>query len=173
VLGLGVDPDLAIELARQAAGEIDHLLEGRDLVAAVVDRVALTDIRDPLLGPQRPELAEHEVLGEPAGERLAVDHLRPPAAGELRAVGDVGGARDLVLVAGDEDAVLGRHEVRLNEVGAQAGSQLVGGEGVLGPVAGGAAVGDDERFASKWLCVAATAAISILVRRGRSGRYEQ
>ena len=61
---------------------------------------------------------EREVLGEPAGHLAAVDHLRGPAVRELRVVGHVGGAADLVLVPGDQDAVLGRDQVGLDVVGA-------------------------------------------------------
>ena len=64
--------------------------------------------------------------------------------GELGVVGDVGGRADLRLVARDEKAVLGGDEVGLDEVGAHARGELVGRERVLGPVAGGAAVADDQ-----------------------------
>ena len=59
-------------------------------------------------------------------------------------VGDVGGAADLGLVAGDERAVAGGDEVDVDGVGAHPDRELVGGERVLGPVAGGAAVPDDH-----------------------------
>ena len=146
VLGLGVDADRAAQLARQALGEVDDLLERRHLEAAVVDRVALADLRDPLLRAQRLELGEREVLGEPAGDRRAVDRLRRAAGGELGMRGDVGRRGDVVLVAGDEDAVLGRHQVGLDVVGAHPRGQLVAGERVLGPVAGGPAVTDHQRL---------------------------
>jgi hypothetical protein len=61
-------------------------------------------------------------------------------------VGDVGGPRDLVLVARDEHPVLGGDEVRLDVLGAHAGAQRIGGKGVLRPVPGGAAMSDDERL---------------------------
>ncbi len=60
-------------------------------------------------------------------------------------LGDVGGAADLVLVPGDQDAVLRGDEVGLDVVGAQPDREPVRREGVLGPVAGGAAVADHER----------------------------
>ena len=77
---------------------------------------------EPLDGAQRLELGEREVLGEPAGHGDAVDRLGRPAVGELRAGRDVGRAADLVLVPGDEHAVLGRDEVGLDVVGAHARS---------------------------------------------------
>ena len=146
VLGLGVDPDRPVQLARQALGEVDDLLERRHLEAAVVDRVALADVRDPLLRPQRLELGEREVLREPAGDRGAVDRLRRLAARELGVVGDVGRRRDVVLVTRDEHVVLGRDQVGLDVVGAHARGELVAGQRVLGPVARGAAVPDHERL---------------------------
>ena len=74
----------------------------------------------------------------------AVDRLGRTAVGELGPVGDVGRRGDVVLVAGDEHAVLGRHEVGLDVVGAHARGQRVAGERVLGAVAGGAAVSDHD-----------------------------
>ena len=61
-------------------------------------------------------------------------------------LGDVGGAADLVLVASHEHAVLRRDEVRLDVVGALRDRELVGGQGVLGAVAGGTAVTDQDRL---------------------------
>ena len=72
------------------------------------------------------QLGEREVLGEPAGDGSPVDGLGRPAVGELGVVGDVGRAADLVLVAGDEHAVLRRDEVGLDEVGALQDRRLVG-----------------------------------------------
>ena len=67
VLGLRVDADLAVQLLRQPRAQVEHLLERRDLELAVVPRVLRARLRDPLLGAQRLELLEREVLGEPAG----------------------------------------------------------------------------------------------------------
>ncbi len=139
VLGLRVDAHVP------PLGQGDHLREGGDLVEAVERGVGGPQVRDALLGPQRPQLGQREVLGEPAGQRDAVDDLGGPPAGELGVGGHVGRARDLVLVAGYEHVVLGRHQVRLDEVGPHGDGQLVGGKGVLGPVAAGAAVGEHQR----------------------------
>ena len=139
VLGLRVDADAL------APGQLEHLVQGRDAEVAVVRRVVRAHAGQPLDGPQRAELLVGEVLGEPPGHRAAVDDLGGAPVGELGAVGDVGGAADLVLVAGDEDAVLGRDEVGLDVVGALADGELVGRDRVLGAVAGGAAVADHHR----------------------------
>ena len=139
VLGLRVDTDAL------PAGELEHLVERGDAEVAVVRRVVRSHGGQPLDGAQRPELLVGEVLGEPAGDRAAVDDLGGPAVGELGVGGDIGGAADLVLVAGDEDAVAGRHQVGLDVVGALPDGQLVGRQGVLGAVAGGAAVADHHR----------------------------
>ena len=63
---------------------------------------------------------------------LAVDLLGGAAVGELGAAGDVGGQRELVLVADDEDAVPADHDVGLDQVGTEVDRQLVAGGGVLG-----------------------------------------
>ena len=68
------------------------------------------------------------------------------AVGEIGTVGHVSRAADLVLVAGDQIAVAGHDQIRLDEVGALFDGQFIGRAGVLGPLARGAAMGDDERF---------------------------
>ena len=99
--------------------------------------------RQPLSRAERLDLREREVLGEPAGDRLAVDGLRALAIG--KPIGDVGRAADLVLVPRDQHAVLRRDEVRLDEVGAHLDGEPVALERVLGPMAARAAVADDDR----------------------------
>ena len=69
MLELGDDPDRAGAARAELVAQVDDLLEGRDLVAAVVERVALADVGQPLLGAQRLQLGEREVLGEPAVRR--------------------------------------------------------------------------------------------------------
>jgi hypothetical protein len=69
-------------------------------------RVVRTQVRQALLREQRLQLGEREVLGEPAGDRDAVDDLGRPAARELRMFRDVRRRGDVVLVTSDEDVVL-------------------------------------------------------------------
>ena len=71
--------------------------------------------------------------------------LDGPASGELGMLGDVRGVRDVRLVARDQHAVLGRHQVRLDVVRAQLDRQPVRLECVLGQVAARAPVADHER----------------------------
>jgi hypothetical protein len=105
----------------------------------------LADVGEALLGAQRLELGEREVLGEPlVRERVAIDHLRRPPVGELRVVGDVGRRADRRLVARDQHAVLRGHEVGLDVVRAHPRGQPVGAERVLGAVARGAAMAVDR-----------------------------
>ena len=47
---------------------------------------------------------------------------------------------------GDQHAIPGGHEVGLDVVGARIDRALVSGERVLGPLAAGAAMGDDQHF---------------------------
>ena len=145
VLELRDDPDAAAELAAEPVAHVDDLLEGGDLVAPVVERVARAERGQPLLRAQRLELGEREVLREPlVGERDAVDDLRRPAVRELRVVRDVRGAADRRLVAHDELTVLGRDQVGLDVVGAHPRGEPVGAERVLRPVAGCAAMAVDR-----------------------------
>jgi hypothetical protein len=94
---------------------------------------------------QGAQLGQGEVVGEPAGGADAVDHLGGLAVGELGVAGHVGGRGDVRLVSRHELVVLGGDQVRLDVVGAQLDGVPVGRQGVLRPVAGGAAVADDDR----------------------------
>ena len=142
VLGLGIDADGAALLARLPLDEVDDLLEGRDLEAAVE---LLWAVGEGLHGTQRLDLPQREVRGEPALFRGAVDGGGAPAAGEFRAPAHVGGRDQVGLVARDQVAVLRRHEVRLDEIGAQLDGERVAFQRVVGQVARGAAMADDER----------------------------
>ena len=144
VLDLGDDPDLTAGLLGQALAQLQDLLERGDLEHAVVRGGARTGLGQALLRAEGLELGEGEVLGEPAGLLDAVHDLGGPAVRELGTLRHVGGAVDQVLVAVDQHAVLGGDQVRLDHVGTLRHGQLVGGEGVLRAVPGGAAVGDDD-----------------------------
>jgi hypothetical protein len=76
VLGLRVDAHAG------ALGEVDDLLEGRDELGAVEDGVGRPHVGQALLGSQRAQLGQGEVLGEPAGDRRAVHGLGGAAVGE-------------------------------------------------------------------------------------------
>ena len=84
---------------------------------------------------------------------------RTPGAPDVGRVGDVG------LVAGDQVAVLRRHEIGLDVVGAQLDRERVGLQRVLGQIAAGAAMTDDERVLLP--------AIVVRHRRGRRGRHQR
>ena len=141
MLGLGIDTDVTSARRAELLRERDDLVERRNLKLAVVRvrprRRSRSRARSVLIS------ASVKSSAEPAGQRLAIDRLRPLAIG--KAIGDVGRAADLVLVPRDEDAVFGRDEIRLDEVGAHLDRQPVGLQRVLGPMAAGAAVRDDER----------------------------
>jgi hypothetical protein len=79
-----------------------------------------------------------------SGRVDSVDLSRGLAPRELGPLGDVGGAAEHRLVAGDQHAVLGGDEVGLDEVGAHLDRLAVGFERVLGQDAARAAVADDE-----------------------------
>ena len=66
----------------RALRELDHLVERRDLELAVV---RVRSERQPLVRAERLDLREREVLGEPPGDRLAVDRLRRLRSGKRSA----------------------------------------------------------------------------------------
>jgi hypothetical protein len=90
--------------------------------------------------------AKVKVLGKVALDLLAIDRLCGPALGKL--LGDVARSGDIVLMAGNQDSILGRDQVRLDEVGSIIDCEFIRRDRVLGPVAGGAAMADHERQAA-------------------------
>ncbi len=145
VLGLGVDPHGSARAGAGVPGQVEHLVERGHGVLAVVGGVAGAHAGDALDRAQGLELRKGEVLGEPTRERNPVHGPGGPPVGELGPGCDVGGATDLVLVPGDQDAVCGGDQVGLDVVRAPQDRLLVGGERVLGTGAAGAAVPDHER----------------------------
>ena len=90
-------------------------------------------------------LGQGEIFGEPAVDLHAVDRLAGLAIGEFPVLGDIRRLRDLVLVTGDENAVSRHHQIRFDEVGAHLYRKRIGGQRMLGHIAAGAAMSDDER----------------------------
>ena len=89
-------------------------------------------------------LLEVEVLHEPSVHDLAVDLHRPSLGANSGRLGNVRRRGEVEIVAADQDAVAGAHHVGLDRVGATAPGQLVGQRRVLGSVAAGTPVSDDE-----------------------------
>ena len=163
VLRLRVHPDGAAALATLPPGERQDLVERRDAELAVV---LLRAVGERLHGAQRPDLLEREVGDEPlVRDRRAVHDPVAPALGEL--VLDVRRGADVRLVAGDEVAVLGGDEVRLDVVGAELDGALVALERVVGQVARGAAMAGHERE------LVAGVAVAVAAARMRQGGWDE
>src|SRR4051812_12253961 len=75
--------------------------------------------RQPFLGSQCFDLGEREILGKPAGLGHPVDRLGRLAVGEFGMSGDVGCVGNVRLVPGNQYAVFGRDEIRLDVIGAE------------------------------------------------------
>jgi hypothetical protein len=118
-------------------GQVQHFFERGDLVLAVV---ALVTLGQGLNGAQGLDLCQGEVGGKPALLLDAINHLLGLARGKFGALGHVGGACDVGLVAGDQHAVLGGHQVGLDEVGPQFDGLFVAFQRVVWQVAAGATV---------------------------------
>jgi hypothetical protein len=146
MFGLRVDADWSPELLRQLLRQGNDLVEGRDLELAVV---VVGPKRQTLLRAQRLDLRQREVLGEPASHLAAVDRLRSPAIRKSDL--HVRGSTDLVLMASDEYAVPGRHEVGLDKVRSARRGKTISLQRMLGQPAGNAAVADDEYQDEKML----------------------
>ncbi len=141
VLGLDIDAHGAACLRALGTREVQYLRERGDLEAAVEGLVAIGQRLD---GAQGLDLGQREIGGEPPLLLHAVHHPAGLAVRELGTLRHVGRAGDVGLVAGDEHAVPGRHQVRLDEVGAQLDAAAVAFERMVGQVPGGAAVADHQ-----------------------------
>ena len=145
MLGLGIDADRPAARRAEALGQLDHFVERRDRELAVV---GVGSERQAFARAERLNFREREILAEPSGDRLPVDHLRPLAIRE--ALRGVGRGADLVLMAREQHAVFRRDEIGLDEVGAHLDGQAIGLERVLGPMTAGAAVRDEDRCFKWW-----------------------
>jgi hypothetical protein len=144
VLRLRVDADGAAALAPLTLRELEDLVERRDLEPPVVLGRALE--RERLHGSERLDLLEREVEREPTILQATIDvHAGAPAARELGPALDVGGRRQVRLVAGDQVSVLGGHQVRFDVVRAHLDRPLVALERVVWQVPGRAAMAGDQR----------------------------
>ena len=149
MLGLGVDADRPSTRRPHLGRQRDDLGQRRHLELAVVGRRARAQVRQALACPERLDLGQRQVLGEPARHLTSVDGLGGPAVGELGAVGDVGRARHLVLVARDQDPVARGDHVGLDDVGTLLDRQPVGGQRVLRAPAARPPVRDHEHVGAR------------------------
>ena len=140
MFGLRIDADGPPAGCARLLREREHFIKGRDLKLTVVGVRAEWQ---PLARAKRLDFRQREVLAEPTAHRLAVDH--PGALAIREPLGDIGRAAEFVLVPRDQDAVLRRDEIRLDEIRAHLDRESVRLERVLGSMAARAAVGDDER----------------------------
>ncbi len=78
--------------------QIQDLIQRRDLELPIKARIARPQLRDALTRPQRLQLLEREVLGEPALGADSIDDLDGMTRGEFRMQRDIGGATNLILM---------------------------------------------------------------------------
>ena len=153
LLGFRVDADLAAVARAQVARQRDDLLEGRDAVRVRRRRREARIGRR--CGADRPHRQRLDL-----GQRELRDRVAAAAGKERLRIGRAG---QRVVVHRDQHAVLRQLQVGLDVVGAELDRELVAAERVLGQVAAGAAVRDDDR----------RVAVQLLQVRGAGGRRER
>ena len=144
VLQFGIEPDAAARCGLLGAHQLHDFGKGRHLIQPVKPRIGRAQRGDALFRAQGAKFGEGEVLGKPARDALSVDDLVAAAILEFRAGGDIGGARQLVLVARDEHEVFRHYQIGLDIIRPLIDRAFIGGEGMLGPLGARPAVGDDE-----------------------------
>ena len=126
-------------------GQSHHLFKGGDRVSPVEGRTGGPQLGQALAGTKGLQLCQGKVFGEPALNALAVNDLGRLAGGKLSATCDIRRATDLVFVAHDHDAILGQHQIRLDEVSPLVHGQAIGADGVFRPQSARPAVGNNNR----------------------------
>jgi hypothetical protein len=150
VLELEAQTGAGAVLAVVRRDQDDRVVEGQQAVVGV-QGVVRADQRRALPGADQRQLLERQVLAEPAGTGAIGDDPGRPVTAQRGHRLDVGRARQLVLVAAQEVAVGGRHQVRLDQVHPGLQGDQVRPGGVLHRVARGAAMADDARFGGRRL----------------------
>jgi len=99
------------------AGDVDDLLKGQDVGGR---RRGMSARRGWIASgaDQRLQLLEGEILGEPPGERGAVDGRGLPPRGELLPLRHIRRPAQFVVRPGDQDSIRARDQLRGKEVGA-------------------------------------------------------
>ena len=129
---LGFDVQARL-VQRIALGDVDDFIEGEDFQAGKRRPRAIRVGRvEPAAGIQGFQLGHGEGIG-----RAVL------ALGEL--AGDVGGALQVIVVQGEQHAILAALQVQLQVIGAQVAGQFVGGGGGFRCIERRATVGDHRR----------------------------
>ena len=99
-----------------------------------------------LAGLQRLDLGQREIVHPPVFLLPHRRHALHLAIGKLRVIGHIRRVRKVRVVAGDQHAVLGHHQVRLDEVRPLINGRLIGEDRVFRKKPARAAMGDDDRL---------------------------
>ena len=125
--------------------EIGDFLHRHDLECAVIGLAFGPHGAQTLFRAQRLEFREGEILREPTFLSLAVDRFDRLARGKIGPRGNVAGLRDIILVPGDQHAVLRSDQVRLDIVGPVLDRLGIGGKRMFWAQRRCAAMGDQQR----------------------------
>lgn len=141
LLDLGIDTGGAAGAGVEALDEEDMLLHGAQAERAAIGREAAGV--NGFTGGGGEAFADGEGAEFDPSEIDGVEAVVGTGAGGETG-GDIGGGFEVDVVEDDEHAVGGHDEVLLDVIAAEGVGVGGGFQGVLGQVAGGAAVGDDE-----------------------------
>src|SRR5262249_60078013 len=111
MLRLGIDANGAPDDVTKRLNDVEYLVERRHRELSVI-RVRAG--RQALACPEALDFGNSEVFTEPAGHRLTVDGLGPLSI--WKPLGGISRRADLVFMPRDQHAVLGGHQVGLDEV---------------------------------------------------------
>ena len=139
--------------------------------AAAVGLLASLHLQVSRLERQQRDVAELEHKVDRVAEATASMATRDPRA-ELAALRDVCGGTDFGLMSCNEMPVTSRNQIGLNEISTHLDGESIRLEGMLGAVAGGTAVRDNERCRMILQVVFAHAVSSLRnTTKRRSGRF--
>ena len=145
VLCLRVNTNRPASTCRFRLGEVKDFSERGDLELLVegliTDGIGLFRI-------ERTQFGECEISDKPTCLGNAINLSGRLAVGKLRTRGHVGRRCDVGLVTGNQFAIFGHNEVRLDKIGTHLDRLLVGGKRVFRKVATCATMTDNHRFVS-------------------------
>ena len=150
VLGFGINSDLATGGQFHGSHQFQHIDQGGNRELAIEAAFAGSHLGNAFHGAQGLDFRQGEILAEPPAHGSAVDLPDGAPSREPWSLGHIRGPVEHVVMSRDQMAVAGHHQIRLDEIRALQNGRGVGGEGVFGQIAAGAAMSDDNGGIARW-----------------------
>ena len=142
MFGFWINADGATGARGFLFGEINHVLKSDDFEGTIEPGITICNA---LNRSQLLDFRKREIDREPVGVTHAINDRGALAIGEFCNARNVGRTTQHRLMPCDQNAVFGRHQVRLNHVSAHRDGEAIRFQGVLRHIARRAAMTNDQR----------------------------